>query len=87
MTIAPSLDRAPLALELQPGTAGSLRHLDSAVVLTVRRGAVWVTQLGELQDHALVAGERLRLPANAHTVLEPLEGAAAALTVAFEPAA
>jgi len=39
--------------------------------LTVAAGRAWVTRLGDLDDHVLVAGQALRLRANEQVVVEP----------------
>lgn len=42
------------------------------LLVTCLRGALWITQVGQPEDHVLEAGQSLRLPANAHTVLRAL---------------
>ena len=65
--------------------AGRALHLGHrAGDLTVIAGRVWLTRSGDLGDHVLVAGERLRLGANENAVLEPWD-AGHVVTVRWNP--
>lgn len=47
-----------------------------AFEVTLRRGAVWLTQEGDPADHVLQAGEQMTFIGAGKLVLEPLDGPA-----------
>ena len=64
---------------------GQALHLGSlGGELTVLEGPVWLTRGGDLGDHRVEAGERLRLAAGENAVIEPWDAGHAA-SVRWEP--
>lgn len=49
---------------------GELVHLLSAGELRVMEGRVWLTRAGDLDDHLLEAGQRIRLSAAQNAIIE-----------------
>jgi ferric-dicitrate binding protein FerR (iron transport regulator) len=73
---------APSTVALATGQAMHLGRLGGE--LTVLEGRVWLTRGGDLGDHRVEAGERLRLAAGENAVIEPWDGGHAA-SVKWEP--
>ncbi len=67
---------------LAPGQALHLGRLGGE--LTVLEGRVWLTRGGDLGDHRVEAGERLRLAVGENAVIEPWDAGRAA-SVRWEP--
>ena len=49
---------------------GQLVHLMSGGELTVTKGRVWMTRLGDLDDHLIEAGQRIRVGASEDAIIE-----------------
>ena len=73
--------------------AGALRHIDAGHALhlgrlggdlTVVDGRVWLTRDGDLGDHVIEAGQRVRLAVDDNAVIESVHTAVAA-TVHWNP--
>lgn len=47
--------------------------------VTVKRGSVWVTQDGKLEDHVLLAGQTLRIHGNETVIVSALRASEVAL--------
>jgi len=64
---------SPAARSLLPGQAASL-PTGRARTVSCRSGWLWLTRQGDAEDHVLVAGESLSLPAAGKVVLSCPQG-------------